>query len=195
VSAEAIYLATHALRARLQSALTAAGDTGTVFVGPLDDPAAAGASLILFLYRLVPNPSLRNSEHRVPVSPPPPPYLEYQNATALDLFYLITVGTRAGTGEEPLLRVLGYALRELQTDPLLVGSGVGHQTVRLSLEPLSIDEVSRVWALFPTANYRTSVAYMASPVWIDPISASVPAAPVVQSQLRGGLLAPQEFIQ
>ena len=40
--------------------------------------------------------------------------------------------------------------------------------VRVSLDPVSTEEMSRIWTLFPTANYRTSVAYVASPVWIDP---------------------------
>ena len=40
--------------------------------------------------------------------------------------------------------------------------------MQVSLEPLSTEEMSRIWTLFPTANYRTSVAYIASPVWIDP---------------------------
>jgi hypothetical protein len=184
MSAEAIYRVTDALRARLQLALTAAGDTGTVYVGPLDSPDAAGASLILFLYRVVPNGTLRNSERRVPSSNPPPTVITYRDSLPLDLYYLVTVGTRPGVNEEPLLRVLGYAMRELQTDPNLVGSVVAHESIHVSLEPLTTEEVSRVWALFPTANYRTSIAYLATPVWIDPAQPLVPAKPVIQDQLN-----------
>jgi hypothetical protein len=189
MSAEAIFQATQALRARLQAALVACGDPGNVFVGPLDDPAAAGASLILFLYRVAPNPSLRNEAHRVAVANPPPAVRVFERALPLDLYYLITVGTRAGVGEEPLLRVLGYAMRELQTEPDLVGPVVANEAVHVSIEALSIDEISRVWALFPASNYRTSVAYLASPVWIDPAAADVPAHPVVKDRLLGGQAA------
>src|ERR1700682_3152215 len=152
MSAEAIFQVTKALRARLQAALTEASDPGTVFVGPLDDPDAQGASLILFLYRIMPSANLRNREHRVPSASPPPPVVIFNNSLPLDLYYLVTVGTRPGSGEEPLLRTLGFAMRALNTAPDLVGAGVGHETVHVSLEPLTTEETSRIWALFPTAN-------------------------------------------
>jgi hypothetical protein len=82
-----------------------------------------------------------------------------------------------------LLRALGLAIRALQSAPDLIGPGVGYETVHVSIEPLSTDEVSRVWSLFPTANYRTSVAYLASPVWIDPALPPVPGAPVTEDGL------------
>lgn len=186
MNADAIFRVTQALRARLQTALTAAGDPGSVFVGPLDDPDSQGASLILFLYRIVPNASLRNREHTVPSNSPPPVSLTFHNSLPLDLYYLVTVGTRPGMSEEPLLRVLGFALRTCQLDPNLVGPAVGQETVHVSLEPLTTEEISRIWALFPTANYRTSVAYLASPVWIDPPQAPPSAARVLQDTLLAG---------
>jgi len=186
MSAEAIFRVTEAMRTRLQSALTASGDAGTVYVGPLDSPDAAGASLILFLYRLVPNAALRNREHRVAAANPPPAVIVYRDSLPLDLYYLVTVGTRPGVSEEPLLRVLGFAIRELQSNPDLVGATVSHESIHVSLEPLTTEEVSRVWALFPTANYRTSIAYLATPVWIDPAQPSTPAARVVQDTLLAG---------
>ena len=98
---------TEALRARLEEALAASGVPGTVFVGPLDDADASGAALILFLYRIVPNASLRNREHRVPSDDPPPRGRRLQNALPLDLYYLVTVGTTPGASEETLLQALG----------------------------------------------------------------------------------------
>ncbi len=135
MSAEAIFRVTQALKAQLQQALADAGDPGTVFIGPLNDPDAQGASLILFLYRIAPNASLRNQDHLVLSDNPPP---------------------------------------------------VGHETINVSLEPLSTEETSRIWTLFPTANYRTSISYVASPVWIDPVQPDVKAARVLQDSLRGG---------
>jgi hypothetical protein len=52
---------------------------------------------------------------------------------------------------------------------------------------LSTDDSSRIWALFPTANYRTSVAYLASPVWIDPPTPEATAGPVVDDRLLAGV--------
>lgn len=188
MSATAIYDVTQALAERLKQALGEAGlqNSGDVFVGPLDDPQAQGASLILFLYRISPNPSLRNSEHRVINAAPPPEVLVYDNSLPLTLHFLVTTGTRPVTQQDPLLNVLGYAMRDLNTDPDLTGPGVDHENVRVSLEPVSTDEMSRVWTLFPTANYRTSVAYVASPVWLDPKDPPTGAARVIGDRLNAG---------
>lgn len=184
MSADALYSTTHALSGRLQSALAASAVPGTVFVGPLDDPDAAGAALILFLYRVTPNATLRNRERRVLDTRTPPQIVVYQDSLPLDLYFLITVGTRPGQSEEPLLRALGYAMRELQVDPDLTGPALNHETVHVSLEPLTTDEISRVWTLFPAVNYRTSVAYVASPVWIDPAQPTAVAERVAQDSAR-----------
>jgi hypothetical protein len=199
MTADAIARVTAALQARLQGALIAAADPGNVFVGPFDDPQAQAASLSLFPYRIVPNASLRNTEHRVPSPTPPPPTIVYRDALPLDLYYLVSVGSRPGTSEEPLLRVLGFAIQALQSNPDLPGATVTAggmhvslepDVVRVTFEPLSTDEISRIWALFPTANYRTSVAYVVSPVWIDPPAPPLVASPVLLDRLKAGQGAP-----
>jgi hypothetical protein len=184
VNGDGILRVTEVLRDRLKQALVLSGVPGTVFVGPLDDADASGAALILFLYRIVPNATLRNREHRVPSSSVPPPV--FQNALPLDLFFLVTVGTMPGSSEETPLRALGFAIQALQADPDLTGAGVGQETVHVTLEPLSTEETSRIWALFPTVNYRTSIAYLATPVWIDPRQPEPIAEPVVDNQLLAG---------
>lgn len=190
MNGNAIVRVTEALRARLATALAASTVPGTVFVGPLDDPDAGGAALILFLYRVVPNPPLRNRDHLVATGGTPPAIV-HRNSLPLDLYYLLTVGTKPGGSEETLLGALGFAMQALQGDPELTGQPLGYETVHLSLETLTTDEISRIWALFPTANYRTSVAYLATPVWIDPPVAAVPAAPVQQDTLMAGVTEPE----
>jgi len=185
VKADGILRVTEALRERLKVALASSGVPGTVFVGPLDDADASGAALILFLYRIVPNPCLRNREHRAESADPKKPDV-FQNSIPLDLYFLVTVGTTLNSSEETPLRALGFVIQQLQTDPDLTGSGLGFETVRVTLEPLTTEEASRIWALFPTANYRTSVAYLATPAWIDPPFASPMAERVVDDQLRTG---------
>lgn len=188
MKADGILLVTEALRERLKHALASSGVPGTVFVGPLDDADSSGAALILFLYRIVPNASLRNREHRVPSSTPPQVDV-FQNALPLDLYFLVTVGTTPGSSEETMLRALGYAIQEIQSDPDLTGPAVSQETVHVTLEPLTTEEASRIWALFPTANYRTSVAYLATPVWIDPRDVPPPAKPVVEDKVLTGPMA------
>jgi hypothetical protein len=186
VRADAILRVTEALRDRLRVALASSGVPGTVFVGPLDDADASGAALILFLYRIVPNASLRNREHRVASPLPPPPVLVFNNSLPLDLYYLVTVGTTPNASEEAMLRALGFAMQELQGVPELSGAPVAQETVRVTLEPLTTEEASRIWALFPNANYRTSIAYLATPVWIDPPQPAATAGPVVEDRLLAG---------
>jgi len=186
MSAEAIYNVTIALRDRLKAAVTVHGISGNVFVGPPNE-VASGADLILFLYRLCPSATLRNREHRV-ASTGPKGSVVYHNSLPFDLYFLITVGATPAPGEEPLLRALGYVIQALQLDPNLVGTPVGQETVRVTLEPLPTEESSRIWALFPTANYRTSVAYVASPVWIDPPQPEIEAKPVTTDWLNAGAL-------
>lgn len=185
MKADGILRVTEALRERLKIALADSGVPGTVFVGPLDDADSSGAALILFLYRIVPNPSLRNREHRVESGDPRKPDI-FQNSIPLDLYFLVTVGTTQGASEETPLRALGFVIQQLQANPDLTGPGLAYETVRVTLEPLTTEEASRIWALFPTANYRTSVAYLATPVWIDPMSASPTAERVVDDHLRTG---------
>ena len=193
---DAIARVTAALQVRLEAALVAASDTGKVFVGPLDDAESQAASLTLFPYRIVPNPSLRNTEHRVPSPVVPSPYIIHRDAVPLDLYYLISVGARPGAPRGPLLDVLGvlgYAIQELHSNPDLPGASESSggtpislepDPVRMTMEPLTTDEIGRLWALFPTVNYRPSVAYVASPVWIDPPAAPATAARVLQDRLR-----------
>lgn len=184
MKADAILRVTESLRKRLEAALASSGMPGTVFVGPLDDAEASGAALVLFLYRIVPNGNLRNREHRLPASVAPP--IVYQNSLPLDLYYLITVGTTSEATEETPLRWLGYAIQAIQAVPDLTGPDVGQETVHVTLEPLSTEEASRIWALFPTANYRTSVAYLATPVWLDPPDLPIVAGPVIDDRLLAG---------
>jgi len=184
MSAEAIRTVTLAIQSRLRAALVAAGSNQTPFVGPLDDQSAADAPLVLFLYRVAVSHVLRNTEHRV-LSPSGQAQV-HTRSLPLDLHYLLTVGPRNQAGEPESLRFLGYAMQALNDAPDLVGSQVEGETVRMSLDTVSNEDISRVWALFPTVNYRTSVLYLASPVWIDPAAAAAQAPGVLGQDVAVG---------
>jgi hypothetical protein len=128
---------------------------------------------------------LRNREHRV-VSSGATPVQVFRNALPLDLFFLVTVGSIPGSSEEAPLRALGFVIQSLQGDPDLTGAAIDNEPVHVTLEPLTTEESSRIWALFPTANYRTSLAYLATPVWIDPLLPDAIGAPVVVDTLKDG---------
>jgi hypothetical protein len=161
--------------------------TGGVYVGPLDDDDATGHAVVLFLYRIGINADLRNTRHVVPAQTPGGTPTSYDGALPLDLHYLLTGGDSQTGGELGVgLHALGYAMQALNDAPNLVGLAVQGETVRLTLDPVSSEEMSRIWTLFPAANYRTSVAYVASPVWIDPATVRAPGAPVVDESYRAG---------
>ena len=183
---DAIELVSRALQEVLESAFAAANINGGVYVGPLDDPDASDAAAVLFLYRLVANADLRSAEHRVPAVDPTLPPIVHRGALPLDLYYLLTAGTSETGGELQSLRILGCAMQRLNDQPQLVGVGVGGDTVRVSLEPVASEEMSRIWTLFPTANFRTSVVYLVSPVWLDPSIARPVGPPVLSEPHRAG---------
>jgi hypothetical protein len=182
MKADAILRVTQTISKRLEDALGAGA--GSVFVGPLDDPNVGNAELILFLYRVAPSCELRNSERRVPSRNGGVDLMK--SSLPLDLHFLLTVGSNPGGPELSKLQGLGVALQCLQQNPDFVGSGVNHEPVRVTLDSLGIDEMSRIWNLFPGANYRTSVAYVVTPVWIDPELPEPSGIPVVADQLFSG---------
>ena len=173
MDADAIRIVTKALQDYLTPIL------GDVYVGPLDDTNARDAKAVLFLYRVAVNADLRSLPHVVPQGNSRPPIV-YENALPLDLYYLLTAGSSQTGGELDALRVLGLAMRALNDSPSLDGVVVRGETVRFSLDPIGIEEMSRIWTLFPTANYRTSVVYLATPVWIDPAHLATIGEPVTE---------------
>lgn len=175
MDAAAIQTVTKALKDRLAAAI---GEV--VYVGPLDDPDASGAKAVLFLYRVAVNADLRSREHVVASPVPNDPPIVHERSLPLDLHYLFTAGTSQTGGELDALRVLGLAMRALNDSPYLEGVPVRSETVRVSIDPIGSEEMSRIWTLFPTANYRTSVVYLATPVWIDPERPRTTGAPVVE---------------
>ncbi len=183
MNANAVQLVTKALQELLSPAV------GTVYVGPLDDPQAAGAKAVLFLYRVAVNPDLRNSTHVAPPAVPGDPPIVYEGALPLDLFYLLTAGDAQAGGELDSLATLGLAMQVLQAAPNITGLPVQGETVRVTIDPISSEEMSRIWTLFPTANYRTSVVYLATPVWIDPTMPVSAAPPVTHEPHRVGPIA------
>lgn len=184
MDADAIQVVTAALQGVLTPAI------GSVYVGPIDDPDAAGSKAVLFLYRVAVNGDLRNSTHLLPPAAPGDPPRAFEGGLPLDLYYLLTAGDAEAGGEIDALATLGRAMQVLNASPTLTGMSVRGETVRVTLDPVSTEEMSRIWTLFPAANYRTSVVYLATPVWIDPAAPTVAGAPVTEEPHRVGPIAP-----
>lgn len=163
------------------------GIPGNAYVISLASPeeGAANADLVLFLYLVTPAPELRNAERIRPWPGPADVPVLLEPAIPLELHFLLTVGAGAPAGPAGLGR-LADAIRAIEAASPLAVPAAFQDAVWLSLLPLTTDEMARIWGLFPNENCRSSIAFRASPVWIDPRAPQTPAAPVTESATRAG---------
>jgi hypothetical protein len=107
----------------------------------------------------------------------------------LDLYYLIT-SYGQNNNEIYSHRLLGRAMSVMHDHPLLmpaelknaqVGSDLYAQKerVRITPQPLSVEEMSKLWTAFQT-QYRVSAAYMVSAVLIESTKAAPSPLPVLR---------------
>jgi hypothetical protein len=183
---QAIAAVTEALRDRIQAAVS--GQIA-VFIGPLDADTTDQNSVNLFLYRLAVNADLRNKPHQRVVSRSQQIDDPLEGALPFDLYFLITMRALRGQQDDTSLMALGQIIQSLNDTPELVGGPVQGEIVRLSIDSVTSEEMGRIWTLFPAMNYRTSVIYTASPVWIDPAMPGTLAGPVTSEPHRIGPLA------
>jgi hypothetical protein len=182
MKAEAIQLVSKAIAAVIEAALPGVDGKDKVVVAPPTTESLDRAQILLFPYKLMVNTALRNTERVLPPPDPQSPPLVYNDSLPLDAFYLLTAGSSDSKDLDSLVW-LGTAMQTLQQSPVLSGAAVDGDTVRISLEPVVLDEMSRIWTMFPEIEYRTSVVYVASPVWIDPV-AEIVAAPVIDDRRK-----------
>lgn len=165
MSSEALRTVTLALQNILHSGLGGGGvPDDTVFVGP-PVPVLVGARPVsVFAFHIEPNKELRNADRLVDTGGSDP---RAQQALPLDVRYLISVFRQASATDPNELLRMGEVIAVLQNNATIGGALVPDQEVRLSPEPYPMEELSRIWGLFPNAPYATSMVYLASPVYID----------------------------
>lgn len=150
----------------------------------MKSPAAADttAKVSMYLFQLQTNPHLRNRPlEEVGVDglrPAPLP---------LDLFYLITPlspePVTALGHLESIMRV--FVDNSILTPPLLPPTMVeaGNKELRLSPHNLSLEDVNRLWAMFPNKQHYLSATYLLSPVQI-PSAKITPVTRVVEKTTK-----------
>ena len=174
---------------------------------PLDKARPASADkdqLNLFLYQTVLNAAWRNRDMPRQLRPGE----TGQPPLALNLHYLVTA---YGDGDDDALshRWLGMAMSVLHDHPVLGAqeiqdalqpddSGLQAQIerVRITPQPLSLDEWSKLWTTFQT-QYRISAAYAVEVVLIESARAARTPLPVLSRgkddrgvSAQGGLIPP-----
>jgi hypothetical protein len=165
MTAGAIQRTTEALQELIVSTTDSA-----VMIGSPEQRPADGPGISLFLYHLTPNADLRNETHHRPPVGNGAVRAEPVEALPFDLRYLITVFRTTGTdpaASPTELLTLGKIIQALQANPVLTGARLPGQTVRLTPDPVSVDEMNRIWGLLPETAYRISVAYLATPVFVE----------------------------
>jgi hypothetical protein len=187
-NATAIAAVTATLQAILGTEITADPDLNDTTVTALPLDKARGTittnQLNLFLYQILPNAAWRNMDMPTRVRPGE----SGMSPMALDLRYLITVFGRENDTSQPFdHHLLGKAMSVLYDHALLgpdeikiafPGSGLENQPdrVRITLQPLSLEDISKLWMGFAT-QYRVSVGYDVSVTLIDsaqPVKAALP---------------------
>jgi hypothetical protein len=143
-----------------------------------DGNGAEPVRLSLFLYRVAPNPHLQNHpliSHAAGEQRFPP--------LQLDLFYLLTPLTGSPSND---LVVLGRAMQLLDASSTIRQAFLDSDLlprdpeVRLTLNPVSVEELTRIWSAF-NEPYRLSVCYRVQGVALDSVRPPQTGAPVVES--------------
>jgi hypothetical protein len=157
----------------------------------------------IFLYHSQPHPSLRNGD--LPTRRGDGSFLT-KPRIPLELDYLFTFyGDSANLEPERLFAVTARTLNAIPqvsraeigdvvsaaqathaVYPFLATADLGDQVelVRITQLPMSLEELSRLWALFPDIPYALSIAYQASVVIIEQQAVVIPALPVQVRDIR-----------
>ncbi len=172
------------------ASVTAVRPTSGANNGQPGNPPTVGVNL--FLYQVTPNAAFRNMD--APARRSDGSLLQ-PTRSAYDLHYLLTF-----YGSEPnyeAQRVLGSVLRALHSAPVLThkrlesvknmslsffaasNMEVETETVKLTLTPLNLEELSKLWSVFFQTTYNLSLAFQASVVIIDGTEVASPALPVL----------------
>jgi hypothetical protein len=125
--------------------------------------------LTLFLYAVVETPYLKNEPRHIETTTD-----EEFSPLALDLYYMLTCyGSEDIPEHDRSLeahQVLGRAMRVFYDNGILSGSILRgnladtREELRISLNPITLEDLTRIWSVFPDTPYRTSVSYVVTPV-------------------------------
>jgi hypothetical protein len=197
-NALAIAAVTATLRNLILRGVDLPGDNVTT--KPLDkavDGNTTRDQINLFLYHTLPNSTWRNMDIPKQVKPGE----TGQPPLALNLYYLITA---YGEGDDDIRshRLLGEVMRTLHDHPLLGADEIRDalpnndlheqiERVRITPQPLSLEEISKLWTTFQT-QYRISAAYEVAVVLIESTRPKRTPLPVLKRGIddRGVIVQP-----
>lgn len=156
---------------------------GNVVLGP---PKGAQTLLTLFLYKVAENPYLKNEVGPVRQDPNGR-LIEQEPPLVVDLYYLLTAHATGQNNPFPNAhRALSRAMRVFYDNGILSGSVIQTSefgltpdiVLRVTLDPISMEDMTRIWSVFPDTPYELSVTYLVTPVPIES-ARTLGSAPVV----------------
>jgi hypothetical protein len=203
----AVAVATEGLKALLQRAFDEAAPAAVAGakVGAVRPTQIPGdfIGVNVFLYQVTPNAALRNDD--LPTRRESGELIR-RPQLAINLHYLLTfVGDEAGL--EPQ-RILGAAAAGMHAHAELTPEDIEEiaanatagsylklhndlaqqiERVRFTFEVLNIEELSKLWALFPQKIYELSIPMQASVVLLDAPLTPMPHRPVTRRGIYSGL--------
>lgn len=173
----ALSIVTSSLKDRLHAALDGNNDNVTAKSPSIARNGNTGEQINIFLYGVHYNPAFRNEPMRRETrngekAYPPLP---------LVLKYLVTVYD-ANSGDLTAEKLMGRVMLLLHDNPLLNPSSDIQQIerIRITPDPLSLDDMSKLWSSFQSAGYHLSTGYEVSVVLIESIRTGKAALPVIK---------------
>ena len=161
----------------------------------LASPKNPGTNLLtLFLYKVTENPDLKNAD-RLVVPRPDGRVTERRAPMSLDAYYLLTAHAGEPANHLEAHRALSRALRVFYDPGILQGSllraddpstGLTAESIlRVTLNPMTMEDMTRIWSVFPDTPYEISVSYLVTPVAIDSAREDIGAPVVDQTHEQG----------
>jgi len=142
-----------------------------VLSSPADVSPGDPIRLSLFLYQIIENPYMKNiGEEAVDET-------RFRHTPLyLDLVYMMTAysGDTSDTTEKMNdARILGWAMQVFHDHSVITGPDLtGYlphavDAIRITMNPMTLDEMTKIWTTFPQKPFRPSVCYLVSPVKIE----------------------------
>lgn len=129
------------------------------------DDGGSTNKVSIFLYQILENPYLKNEEpERIDDThlQSPPQFL--------DLLYLVTPYSDDKTQEKI---IMGKVMQIFFDNAVLTGTALQgalsgtDEEIKLFFNPISLDDLTKIWSAFQEVAYRLSISYMVTPIRID----------------------------
>jgi len=146
-----------------------ADENAVLFVSPAEMETATTPKLSIFLYQFLENTHFRNTEMEMSGPVSLKQKMKYP-PLVLDLFYLFTPYAQ---NRETELLIMESLMRTFHDNALLRGDQLlgclqqtGTSDLKIVPNSLSLEDLNKLWGMFPSKPLRFSASYMLTPVRI-----------------------------